>query len=180
MRIVITGTPATGKTTLSQKLGEYLNCEVIDANNIVEKNKFWEGKDKYGSLIVKEKELRDFLIGITSQKKTWIAEGHLLCEFEIPSDVVVVLRTDPKELIRRMKSRNYPEFKIKENVTSEIVDYCIFRTEQNYKNTPIVEIDNTKFKTPEEVLKYIEEKKRDVVNYSSYLKNNTFFRWLSF
>ena len=44
--IAVTGTPGTGKTALSKKLAKKLDFYYIDVNNLIAKNKLYEGYDK--------------------------------------------------------------------------------------------------------------------------------------
>ena len=57
--------------------------------------------------------------------KSFVAEGHLFCEFAIPRvDVVVVLRCNPKLLEKRLHKRGYAEVKVQDNLACELAGYC--------------------------------------------------------
>ena len=61
--IVVTGTPATGKTTLSKKLAKKLNYYYVDVNKLISKHKLYEGYDrKRKTKIVDVRKLNKFLI----------------------------------------------------------------------------------------------------------------------
>jgi len=63
--ICITGTPGTGKTTLSKKLAKELNYHYIDVNKIIKKYKLSEGYDrKRKTKIVDVKKLNKKLVQI--------------------------------------------------------------------------------------------------------------------
>ncbi len=53
-----------------------------------------------------------------------------------------MLRTRPDVLIKRLKKRNYPKHKISENVQVEIIDYCTWKSKENY-SCPIYEVDSS-------------------------------------
>jgi broad-specificity NMP kinase len=45
-KIIVTGTPGTGKTTLAKKLSKKLKYAYIDVNNVIKENKLKEGYDR--------------------------------------------------------------------------------------------------------------------------------------
>ncbi|MFH1520565.1 MAG: AAA family ATPase [Candidatus Micrarchaeota archaeon] len=167
MRIIITGSPGTGKSTISKKLAVDLNLELIDIKKIVNTHKLANKKH--------EVDIRKLATSLKflKNKKNFIVEGHLACEFFIPNDFVIVLRTHPNVLRKRLKKRRYNLKKIQDNVLTEILDYCTQRVIQVYKIKPI-ELDSTKRtikSSINEIKKAIKQKKKkiDVVDYSRLL-----------
>jgi adenylate kinase len=135
MNLLLTGVPGTGKSVLARALAKKLKCELIDINAIVKEKKLWSGKDEHGSLIVKLKELeREIAKRVRNAKNCCVVEGHLGCEMKLPVDVVIVLRTPPSLLERRLRSRKYPAKKLMENLLAEALDYCTLKAEENYKD----------------------------------------------
>ena len=49
MRLLITGTPCTGKTTLAAKLAESLQCTLVSANELAQQLGCWKLDKKDGS-----------------------------------------------------------------------------------------------------------------------------------
>ncbi len=144
MLIIITGTPGTGKTEISKELGKLLGVEVLEIKKIVEKNKnriFT--KNRAGEKIVDIVKLRTILLKTIKTRKTAIIDSHILCEFDLPANFVFVLRTEPKELRKRLEKRKYAKKKIDENILCEMLDYCLLKTELNYK-CRILQTDTTK------------------------------------
>ena len=166
-KIIITGTPGTGKTTLADKIGDYFKTRVIHITDYLKENpELIEKTMKNGTIIPKMAELRKAL-----NQEQGIIDGHLACEFKLRNSFVLVLRTNPKELKKRLKERGYKPKKIKENIEAEALDYCTQKAEENYK--AVYEIDTTT-KSPDETfqmaLKIIYGMSQgDKVDFSNYL-----------
>lgn len=137
MRLVLTGTPGTGKTALAEKLCRKLDCKLLDANAIAKKNNLVK---KDGTTNIRK--LEAILKKQTKSLDSFIAEGHLLCEFPLKCDACVVLRCNPKTLARRLKKRGYSGKKLADNVLCEALDYCLVNAEQRYPK--VVQIDFTR------------------------------------
>ncbi len=168
MKIVITGSPGTGKTTISKLLSKQLKLELISIKEHVEQNNLCEGEDCEVDIFKLKKSL-EFL----EEKSDYIIEGHLACELEVPADFVFVLRADPEVLRERLSERNYNTEKLRENLMAEILDYCTQRSQASYSVSPL-ELD-TSSKTPKECADAIasaiklNKKKLDDVDYSDSL-----------
>ncbi len=72
-----------------------------------------------------------------------VVEGHLVCELKLKVDRVVVLRTNPRVLEKRLKKRGYAKEKIEENVLAEMLDYCTVASERNLKKARIYEVETS-------------------------------------
>lgn len=98
MRVAVTGTPGTGKTTATERLETDLS--VIHLNEAIRKRGFTLGRD----------EKRDAVIADLDAVREWLAdrpdvlvESHLA--HHVPVDRVVVLRCDPAVLEERLAER---------------------------------------------------------------------------
>lgn len=151
MKVGITGTPGTGKTSVGEKLEERLDWKLIKINEVVKEKEVYEGYDeKRDSYIVDEKKL-DKILG-SCVKKDCIIEGHLAHHYS-GLDIVFVLRAGPKELRRRLKSKDWNNNKVVENVQAEILDTILQEATENYEK--VYEID-TSDKSVYKVSKVIE------------------------
>lgn len=168
MRIVITGSPGTGKTVISKLLAKRMKLKLVDIKKVVQKNKLAEGPEHEVD-IDKLSKAMEFL----EEKKDFVVEGHLACEIGIHADFVFILRTDPEILKQRLAKRKYSKEKLNENIMAEILDYCTQRTERVYTIAPL-ELDTSK-RTAEECVEIImgaiknNKKKLDSVDYSEAL-----------
>ncbi|MEM3369730.1 MAG: AAA family ATPase [Candidatus Micrarchaeia archaeon] len=197
---VLTGTPGTGKSSVANYFAKK-GFIIIDLNKLVNERHLWHGKEK-GSKVVDiyslKKEtakeisrIKKILKSETLQKsktnkQNIIVEGHLACEFQLPADAVIILRTRPDMLIKRLKGRGYPRHKISENVQVEMVDYCTSKSEENY-NCPIYEVDSSGSlratisklnKIMQGYPKKAKKIKKKSINWSRYAFNNKVAKYL--
>jgi adenylate kinase len=168
MRIILTGTPGTGKTSVAEALGKALKLPVTNINDVVKTKKLAIKHNKARQTsIVDLKKLRKELL-----KHTGIIEGHLACEFSLPGGIVFVLRCEPHKLLRRMAKRGYSRAKMEENALAEALDYCTIVAEKHYST--VIDVDTTK-RTVKQTAKRVEavlrhKAKPDKVNWVKYLE----------
>ena len=139
--IFITGTPCTGKTTVSEVLSEKLNCRLIKINDLAIENNYVLGIDEdKGYKIIDIDALNDKVSQIIRDSDELIIfEGHLahLCS---GADKVIVLRVHPEILRKRLEERDYSESKIRENLEAEAMGVCTAEAFDEYGDR-ISEID---------------------------------------
>lgn len=160
VRIGLTGTPGTGKTTIAGLLSDYSvisvrelakqhNClgeldpidqsreiDVDSLNNRLRKHGFASHGDEY-----------------TGSVDKIIIEGHL--SHLLPVSAIIVLRCDPAVLQERLHLRKWSAEKIRENVEWELMGGpWIELSENRNNNSAILEVDCTD-KSPVDIVKQI-------------------------
>ncbi len=139
--IFITGTPCTGKTTVSEVLSQKLGCKLIKINDLALENDFVLGTDEDKGYKVIDIPALDEKVGeiIESSEEMLIFEGHLahLCH---GAGKVIVLRVRPEILRPRLEARNYSESKIRENLEAEAMGVCTAEAYEIYGDN-VCEID---------------------------------------
>lgn len=127
--IIVTGTPGTGKTTISKQLAKNLNFHYLGVNKLIKEHNISEGYDiKRDTEIVDTRKLNILLIKEINNHKNEgiIIDSHL--SHYLPKryvDLCIVAKCDLKELETRLRKKNYSRAKIKENLDSEIFDICL-------------------------------------------------------
>jgi adenylate kinase len=117
MRIALTGTPGTGKTTVAA----LLPYRVIDLNALVKGGLNLGTDPERGCLEADMEGLEQKLAEMDTDELT-VLEGHFSHYF---ADEAIVLRLAPSELKKRLEARGYPETKIQENLESEVIDVIL-------------------------------------------------------
>jgi adenylate kinase len=136
--VVITGTPGTGKTTVSGKLAEMLgDASLVKVNDVVKRKHLFSGYAKDGAMLVRMDALAREISQISraSKSRYLILEGHLLCEMKIRGAMAFVMREHLSVLLSRLKRRGYSARKIKDDIVSEAIDYCGALAERNYRRS---------------------------------------------
>ena len=139
--IFITGTPCSGKTTVSEVLSRKLNCKLIKINDLAIENDFVLGIDDEKGYKIIDIDALDEKVSeiIESSDDLLIFEGHLshLCS---GADKVIVLRARPEILRPRLEARDYSDAKIQENLEAEAMGVCTAEAYELY-GEDISEID---------------------------------------
>ena len=147
--ICITGTPGTGKTTISKGLAKKLDFVYIDVNRIISKHKLSEGYDKKRKTkIIDISKLNSTLINEINHYKEiksmgLVIDSHL--SHFLPKKYVnfcIVTRCGIKTLNKRLIKRKYLKNKIQENLQAEIFDVCL--NEARELKHKIIPIDTSK------------------------------------
>lgn len=136
MRVAVTGTPGTGKTTATQMVETDL--EILHLNERVTEEGLTEGYDEErDSAIVDLDAVAAFLDG----RDELLFESHLAHYFE--ADRVVVLRCHPAPLEDRLADREESAASIAENAESEALDVILGEAVERHGRDSVYEIDTT-------------------------------------
>lgn len=141
MKLAITGTPGTGKSTIADMVNA--GFKVIHVNDLI-KEGFNEGVDERRNCLIADiDKLSDH---VKELKGDVILEGHVA--HLLPADMVIVLRASPVALKERLLRRGWSEAKIRENIEAEALDLILVEAMQGHKK--VYEIDTTNM-TPMQV-----------------------------
>jgi adenylate kinase len=154
MRIAVTGTPGTGKTTVAKALAERGGYRYIDLGGFAEENGLILDKDtQRDTKIVNEEALKKQLKNMDNV----IFDGHYA--EQLKPDIIFVIRTPPKILKERLAKKFGPE-EVKENLLAEILDSCLISAVEHNEKTNVFEIENrSQEETLEKILRLIAERK---------------------
>jgi Predicted nucleotide kinase (related to CMP and AMP kinases) len=136
MRVAVTGTPGTGKTTATELVGTALST--VHLNDAIHEHELTAGHDeRRDSAVADIDAVVDWLDG----RSEILVESHLA--HHAPADRVVVLRCHPEELERRLRRREEPPESIAENAESEALDIVLAEAVDRHGRDQVYEIDTT-------------------------------------
>ncbi len=130
MRISITGSPGTGKTSASKFLKD--RYTVYSVRELAEK--YGCGEQNGEEVLVDIECLNERL-----ECEDCIIEGHL--SHLLNPDIIIILRSHPETLRKRLESRGYSDEKLRENMEAEAIDIILEEALETGK--PVFEIDST-------------------------------------
>lgn len=134
MKLAITGTPGTGKTTATQ----LLETEIVHLNDVIREQELYTETDDTRESRVVDFELTEAWL---TEHGPDVVESHLAHRFE--ADRVVVLRCHPEKLHRRLRERGESTAKAEENAESEALDVILIEAIDRHGKDAVYEIDTT-------------------------------------
>ncbi|MBK00377.1 MAG: hypothetical protein CMB48_05430 [Euryarchaeota archaeon] len=157
LRIAVTGTPGSGKTSFCN-YGNINSIKVLDLakryDGVVEESLSPElsliDVDSLNEILTEEWE--------KPPESNLFIDGHL--SHNLPVDSVILLRCRPDVLESRLKNRNWSEEKIVENVECELLSTIAGELDDKIST---IEIDTTNMKTSEiwgEVNEWLNEERK--------------------
>jgi adenylate kinase len=153
MLVALTGTPGTGKTTVSNLLRKE-GYKIVKLKELAVEKDFVTGIDK-GTKIVDIEALNNYVNQRYKGEDIVFIEGHLSHLLDAV-DKVIVLRCHPTCLKRRLESKRWNQGKIKENVDAETLDVILCEAAEIHPERNIFEIDTTGKKTHETLMSIVE------------------------
>jgi adenylate kinase len=149
VRAAVTGTPGTGKTTVSELLA--VEMDVVHVNDLVESEGFYDDVDEARDSKVADMDaVREHVAGIDDV----VVESHL-AHLVDDLDRVVVLRCAPGALEDRLTERGEPPEKAGENADSEALDVILSEAVRIHGEDRVYEVDTTD-RDPEPVARDVE------------------------
>ena len=163
-RIALTGTPGTGKTTVSELVAEELDIEVVHLNDAIREAELFGGRDAERDSLVadldaveawldeRESTGADGAVGSDEADggtdRDVLVESHLSHLLDV--ERVIVLRCHPDDLKPRLRERGESEASIAENAESEALDVILAEAVERHGTDSVWEIDTTD-RSPEAV-----------------------------
>ncbi len=168
MIVALTGTPGTGKSTVSKQLVDD-RYSVLPINEIAKERKLLldydsdrqtyeadiDGLNKYLTRYISELNAQHNNEPAPEPQDTIFLEGHLAHHLDMP-EIVIILRCHPTVLTQRLSAKGWSENKIRENLEAEAVDVILIECMNRYDEDKIFEIDTTSEKPSESVKRIVE------------------------
>ena len=168
MRVAVTGTPGTGKTSATEQLETDL--EVIHLNELIRAEGLTTGHDETRDSVIADLEAVESHL---ADRDDILVESHLAHNLAV--DRVAVLRCHPETLEKRLEERGEGTDSIRENAESEALDVILSEAVEKHGQDSVYEIETTE-RAPAEVAREIEaviqgdrEPSAGTVSYIDYL-----------
>lgn len=136
MRVAVTGTPGTGKTTATERLDTDL--DVVHLNEVVRAEGLYDEVDEERDSVIADIKAVEERLG---DRDDLVVDSHLAHHLDV--DRVVVLRCHPEEVERRLRERGESAAKAAENAESEALDVILTEAVEGHGTDAVYEIDTT-------------------------------------
>jgi adenylate kinase len=151
--LIVTGTPGVGKSSVSRQLSSRLHAELVSIGDLVREEGLYVRADRKRDTLVADMEKVSNRINniILHSSEMLVIEGHYAVDV-VPTEavkLVFVLRRDPGELRKILRSRGYEGGKVNENIAAEVLDVCLYDAVERHGTDKVCEIDVTGRKTGE-------------------------------
>jgi adenylate kinase len=145
--ILVTGTPGTGKTTISKSLARQLHANYLSLTQLVFDKKLHADFDRQRrTRVVDLDRARAWLKSSLHKSKTiTVLDTHI--SDAAPREYVwkiIVLRCNPILLEARLRRKRWAATKVRENVIAEILDSCYTTAIQYYGSKNICQLDTSR------------------------------------
>ena len=178
MRVIVTGTPGTGKTTVGKRLSEILNYVYVNLNEELIRR----GACTYNPILdtyeVMDREIAERIADeVIEISRNLVIDTIALSVIDPDKvDLVIVLRLHPLELFKRLKyTKMWKGTKLCSNVMAEVLDYFLIEAVDCFGEEKVAEVDTTGKsveKVVDECLSIIygkKERRRGIVSWLSLL-----------
>jgi len=155
VRVGVTGTPGTGKSTATDRFRERVDdreyagipsgsVEVVHLNDVVQDAELYDDVDEERDSVVVDLDalaewVDDYVDSTTAD--VVVLDSHLAHHLAL--DRVVVLRCHPETLERRLTDRGEPDAKAVENAESEALDVVLGESVDAHGTDAVYEVDTT-------------------------------------
>jgi adenylate kinase len=168
VRVAVTGTPGTGKTTAVDRVETDL--DVVHLNEVISEQGFVRERDEERATAVAD---LDAVAAWLADRDDVLVESHLAHHLDV--DRIVVLRCHPATVAERLRERDEPAGTVEENAESEALDVVLAEAVGEHGEERVYEV-TTDDRTPEEVAREIaavvtgeREPSAGTVDYTDYL-----------
>ncbi|WP_256300432.1 adenylate kinase family protein [Haloarchaeobius salinus] len=154
MRVAVTGTPGTGKTTATELLAEARDdVDVVHLNEIIEREELYETVDEERDSVVADLDalaawVEEYEAAGDAGAAILVLDSHLA--HHLDADRVAVLRCAPEALATRLRDRGESDAKAAENAESEALDVVLSEAVETHGLDSVYEIETTR-SSPEAV-----------------------------
>jgi adenylate kinase len=141
--ILVLGVAGVGKTVFGRALASLLGLKFIDMPELVERRKLYSGYDVESKAYLVDLRKLSAAIGSELRGGGVLASVYAFKPRGVRVSWAIILRVRPTRLLEILRGRGYPDEKIRENVSAELIDQPLVEAIQKFGRRKIVQLDAT-------------------------------------
>jgi adenylate kinase len=141
--ILVLGVAGVGKTVFGRALASLLGLKFIDAPELVERRKLYSGYDVESKAYLVDLRKLSAAAGSELRGGGVLASVYAFKPRGVRVSWAIILRVRPTRLLEILRGRGYPDEKIRENVSAELIDQPLVEAIQKFGRRKIVQLDAT-------------------------------------
>jgi adenylate kinase len=141
--ILVLGVAGVGKTVFGRALASLLGLKFIDVPELVERRKLYSGYDVESKAYLVDLRKLSAAAGSELRGGGVLASVYAFKPRGVRVSWAIILRVRPTRLLEILRGRGYPDEKIRENVSAELIDQPLVEAIQKFGRRKIVQLDAT-------------------------------------
>lgn len=141
--ILVLGVAGVGKTVFGRALASLLGLKFIDVPELVERRKLYSGYDVESKAYLVDLRKLSAAAGSELRGGGVLASVYAFEPRGVRVSWAIILRVRPTRLLEILRGRGYPDEKIRENVSAELIDQPFVEAIQKFGRRKIVQLDAT-------------------------------------
>ena len=140
---MVLGVAGVGKTVFGRALASLLGLKFIDVPELVERRKLYSGYDVESKAYLVDLRKLSAAAGSELRGGGVLASVYAFKPRGVRVSWAIILRVRPTRLLEILRGRGYPDEKIRENVSAELIDQPLVEAIQKFGRRKIVQLDAT-------------------------------------
>ncbi|MCL7394233.1 MAG: AAA family ATPase [Thaumarchaeota archaeon] len=141
--ILVLGVAGVGKTVFGRALASLLGLKFIDVPELVDRRKLYSGYDVESKAYLVDLRKLSAAAGSELRGGGVLASVYAFKPRGVRVSWAIILRVRPTRLLEILRGRGYPDEKIRENVSAELIDQPLVEAIQKFGRRKIVQLDAT-------------------------------------
>ena len=141
--VLVLGVAGVGKTGFGRTLASFLCLKFIDLPELVERRRLYSKYDERSGAYLVDLRKLSATAGSELREGGVLASVYAFKPRGIKVSYAIVLRMRPTRLLNVLRSRGYPDEKIKENVSAELIDQPYIEAIQKFGKGKVAQLDAT-------------------------------------
>ena len=141
---MVLGVAGVGKTSFGRRLASLLGLKFIDLPELVRERKLYTAYDSEAQAYIVDLRRVSAAVGSLLRKESGVvASVYPFKPRGVRVRNAIVLRMNPLKLIEILEERGYPRWKVRENVSAELIDQSFVEAIRKFGPDKVIQLNVT-------------------------------------